>query len=232
MSSSPNQQQSSQPGQQSSSVSGNPSSVSGSVSSSGPAPSSSVSTNTIPQTAPPGTLVFTMPAQTQTASYYKIMANNPITFGWNYTMLSSTPAALTVQAYCSQNGNTYRVGPVGPQGTVEGVIPGSMTQITWDAYAQQTEPNANPLAQATYTLRMFDERGMTAGIAPGLLSPNQNVKFAMYSPAAYTPIASGWQCTTCSSASGINVPSFLALGMTLLVMAVSGLGLLRGLVRN
>jgi hypothetical protein len=173
-----------------------------------------------------------MPAQTQTASYYKIMANNPITFGWNFTSLLSTPAALTVQAFCSENGNTYAVGPRNAQGTVDGIIPGTATQVTWDAYAQQTEPNANPLIQATYTLRIFDERGLTAGIAPGLLSPNQNVKFAMYTPAAYTPIASGWQCSVCNSANTVHAPTFLALGMTLLVMAVSGVGLLRGLVRN
>ncbi|KAG9094446.1 hypothetical protein FRC06_010799 [Ceratobasidium sp. 370] len=165
-------------------------SISGSVpGSSSAAASTSISTNTIPQTAPPGTISFTMPAQTQTASYYKIMANNPITFGWNFTSLLSTPAALTVQAFCSANGNTYPVGPRNAQGTVDGIIPGTATQITWDAYAQQSEANANPLIQATYTLRIFDERGLTAGIAPGLLSPNQNVKFAMYSPAAYTPIA-------------------------------------------
>lgn len=57
------------------------------------------------------------------------MANNPITFGWNFTSLISTPAALTVQAYCSSNGNTYKVGPTGAQGTVEGIIPGSATQV-------------------------------------------------------------------------------------------------------
>ncbi|KAG8716713.1 hypothetical protein FRC08_008955 [Ceratobasidium sp. 394] len=105
-------------------------SVSGSVSgSSSAAASTSISTNTIPQTLPPGTLTFTMPAQTQTASYYKIMANNPITFGWSYTMLRSTPAALTVQAFCSLNGNTYPVGPRNAQGTVDGIIPGSATQV-------------------------------------------------------------------------------------------------------
>jgi len=170
-----------------------PSSVASQVPTSGasssPAASSSVSTNTIPQTAPPGTISFTIPAQTQTASYYKIMANNPITFGWNFTSLLSTPTALTVQAFCSSNGNTYRVGPTGAQGTVEGVIPGTATQVVWDAFAQQNEPNANPLIPATYTLRIFDERGFTAGAAPGLLTPNSAVKFAMYKPADYTPIA-------------------------------------------
>ncbi|KAB5589623.1 Transmembrane protein [Ceratobasidium theobromae] len=221
MSSTQNNQQSSQ---------SNAASTSNSVATAG---SSSSSSSTIPQTAPPGTLSFTIPAQTITASYYKIMANNPITFGWNFTSLISTPAALTVQAYCADNGNTYRVGPTNSFGTVDGIIPGTATQVVWDAYAQQSEPGANPLVQATYTLRIFDERGLTAGNDPGKLSPNTNVKFAMYSPAQYTPIESGWKCVSCSGAtSSFSSPSFLALGMTLLVMMISGVGLLRGLVRN
>ncbi|QRV82278.1 transmembrane protein [Ceratobasidium sp. AG-Ba] len=221
-------------GNQQTSNAANPSSGSLAASSGSgtPVASATTSVNTIPQTAPPGTISFTIPAQTATASYYKIMANNPLTFGWNFTSLLSTPAALTVQAYCSQNGNTYPVGPANAQGTVEGVIPGTATAVTWDAFAQQTGPNGIPLVQATYTLRVFDERGVTAGIEPGKLQVNQNVKFAMYSPAAYTPIASGWQCTVCNSSTSVNMPSFFALSMTLLVMVVSGVGFLRGLVRN
>lgn len=209
------------------------SSISGSVAASSSNTAAATSTNTIPQTAPPGTISFTIPSQTLTASYYKIMANNPITFGWNFTSLISTPAALTVQAYCSQNGNTYRVGPTNSFGTVDGIIPGTATQIVWDAYAQQNEPNAVRLQPASYTLRIFDERGLTAVAEPGKLSPNTQIKFAMYSPAQYTPLESGWKCATCSDAtSSFSAPSFMALGMTLLVMAFSGIGLLRGLVRD
>ncbi|KAF8734946.1 transmembrane protein [Rhizoctonia solani] len=197
------------------------------------APASSGSTNTIPQTAPPGTLSFTIPSSTATPSYYKIMANNPITFGWNFTSLLSTPASLTLHAYCTANGYTYPVGPTGSAGTVVGVIPGTATQVVWDAYQQQFEQGANPLQPETYTLRIFDERGWTVAAAPGLLNANQNLKFAMYTPAAYTPLESGWRCVTCSAATpNISSPSFMALGMTMIVMLISGIGLLRGLIRN
>jgi hypothetical protein len=47
---------------------------------------------------------------------------------------------------------------------------------------------ANPLIDQAYTLRIFDERGWTVGAVPRLLNPNPNLGFAMYSPAAYTPI--------------------------------------------
>ncbi|KAJ1301896.1 hypothetical protein OPQ81_000736 [Rhizoctonia solani] len=188
MSSTQNSQQSSQPAQ-TGSVTG---SGSGSVTGSTAAATGTTSTNTIPQTAPPGTLSFTIPSQTITPSYYKIMANNPITFGWNFTSLLSTPASLTLHAYCTEDGNTFRVGPTNSDGTVAGVIPGTATAVTWDAYAQQSEPGAKRLLQATYTLRIFDERGFTVGAEPGLLNPNQNLKFAMYTPAQYTPIESGW----------------------------------------
>ncbi|CAE6465667.1 unnamed protein product [Rhizoctonia solani] len=211
------------------SVSNGGSQVSGSATSA----ASSGSTNTIPQTAPPGTLSFTIPSATATPSYYKIMASNPITFGWNFTSLLSTPASLTLHAYCTANGNTYRVGPTGAAGTVEGVIPGTATRVVWDAYQQQFEVGANPLLPETYTLRIFDERGYTVGAVPGLLNPNQNLKFAMYSPAAYTPIESGWRCVSCSAATpNASAPSFMALGMTMIVMLISGIGLLRGLMRN
>ncbi|CAE6477585.1 unnamed protein product [Rhizoctonia solani] len=232
MSSSQNSQQSTPPATNGGSASTG-GSVTGSVTGSTAAPAGTTSTNTIPQTAPPGTLSFTIPSQTATPSYYKIMASNPITFGWNFTSLLSTPASLTLHAYCTLNGNTYRVGPTNGAGTVAGVIPGTATAVTWDAFAQQTEAGAVPLVQATYTLRIFDERGYTVGAEPGLLNPNQNLKFAMYTPAQYTPIESGWRCVSCSSATtNFEVPSFMALGMTLIVMMISGVGLLRGLVRD
>ncbi|CAE6486871.1 unnamed protein product [Rhizoctonia solani] len=231
MSSTQNNQQSSQPAASGSQTG----SVTGSVTGSTAAATGTTSTGlNIPQTAPPGTLSFTIPSQTATASYYKIMANNPITFGWNFTSLLSTPASLTVHAYCTENGNTYPVGPTNSAGTVAGVIPGTAMAVTWDAYAQQTEPGAAPLIAATYTLRIFDERGFTVAAAPGLLNSNQNnLKFAMYSPAQYTPIESGWKCVSCSAGTpNFSVPSFMALGMTMIVMLISGVGLLRGLVRG
>lgn len=157
-----------------------------------PAPSTtSGSTNTnstsshisIPQSAPAGLLTITQPPQS-TIAFFKIAPSQPITFAWNFSYILSTPASLTVSAIC-ENGNTY---PVGPS---NGKIPGTSTSIVWDAYSwQQNNPNS-PLAQATYTLEIFDNRGPGAQRAPGLLTPNNALQFALYTPQAYTPIASG-----------------------------------------
>lgn len=143
-------------------------------------PSSSILS--IPQSAPAGGLTITQPPQTQT-SFFKIAPSNTITFAWNFTYLLSTPTHLTVSAVC-ENGNTYAVGPS------DGIIPGSATSVTWDVWSyQQANPNT-PLAQATYTLHIWDDRGPGAARAPGLLQENDALQFAMYSPQAYTPLAS------------------------------------------
>ena len=152
-------------------------------------PASSGATNStssqlnIPQSAAAGLLTITQPPQT-TIAFFKIAQAQPITFAWNFSYVLSTPSFLTVSAIC-ENGNTYPVGPT------DGVIPGTATSVVWDAYAwQQSHPNS-PLAQATYTLEIFDSRGPGAARAPGLLSPNNALQFALYTPQAYTPIASG-----------------------------------------
>jgi hypothetical protein len=100
------------------------------------------------------------------------------------TSVIATPTHLTVSAICD-NGNTYPVGPT------DGIIPGTATQVVWDLYAyQQANPN-KPLAQATYTLTMWDDRGPTAPVRPGYLQQNSALRFALYTPEAYTPINSG-----------------------------------------
>lgn len=155
-----------------------------------PSASSNASTSTnssssvllIPQTAPAGGLTITQPPQTVT-SFFKIAPSQLITFGWNMTSVRATPTHLTVSAICD-NGNTYPVGPT------NGIIPGTATQVVWDVYAyQQANPN-NPLAQATYTLSIWDDRGPTASIRPGYLQQNSALQFALYTPEAYTPLVS------------------------------------------
>ena len=100
------------------------------------------------------------------------------------TSVIATPTHLTVSAICD-NGNTYPVGPT------DGIIPGTATQVVWnlDAY-QQANPN-KPLAQATYTLSIWDDRGPGSARRAGYMEPNDALKFALYSPAAYTPLTSG-----------------------------------------
>ena len=141
------------------------------------------STVSIPATAPAGLLTITQPPET-TVAFYKIAPSQFITFAWNFSYVLSTPSHLTVSAIC-ENGNTYPVGPT------NGVIPGSATSVVWDVYGwDQSNPNS-PLAQATYTLEIFDERGPDSSRSPGLLQPNSGLKFALYTPQSYTPIASG-----------------------------------------
>jgi len=137
----------------------------------------------IPQSAPVGIITITQPPQTAT-SFYKIAPSQLITFGWNFSMVLATPTHLTVSAVCD-NGNTYPVGPT------DGIIPGTATSVVWDVYSyQQNHPNT-PLAQASYTLNIWDDRGPNAGRAPGFLQANTGLKFALYTPQAYTPLSSG-----------------------------------------
>ncbi|KAG6909105.1 hypothetical protein DXG01_001979 [Tephrocybe rancida] len=155
-------------------------------------PLTSPTTTRISPTAPAGLLTITQPPATLT-SYYKIAPSNLVTFGWNFSFVAVQPTHLTVHAVC-ENGNTYPVGPT------DGIIDGTATEVVWDLYSyQQNNPNT-PLAQKTYTLNIWDDRGPNAGRAPGYLQANSALKFAMYSPEPYIGLADGWECTTCSAA--------------------------------
>jgi hypothetical protein len=138
----------------------------------------------IPQSAPAGGLTIIHPPQTAT-SFYKIEKDHPITFIWNFTSLLATPTHLTVTAV-GENGNSYPVGPA-----TDGVIPGTQTEVVWDVYSYNQAHRATPLVQQRYQLQIWDERGPGAPIAPGRLSPNSALKFAMYDPAKYTSMADG-----------------------------------------
>ncbi|KZV88729.1 hypothetical protein EXIGLDRAFT_580234, partial [Exidia glandulosa HHB12029] len=168
----------------------------------------------IPQTAAAGGVSFTQPPQTASASFYKIAPSAPITFGYTMTSLYVTPTALTFRAFCSLNGNTYDITTVAP----------TATSVTWDPYAYEQSPGAIPLAIATYQLQVMDERGPLAAASPGLFSPNQQVRFALYKPQPYTPLAS-WTCPDCSSAfrtlSGVH-PALVVVLVTTLAMFLGG----------
>jgi hypothetical protein len=47
-------------------------------------------------------------------------------------------------------------------------------------------PGAIPFAQATYVLKMWDERGPGSAVKGGYMSPYSGTQFAMYRPAPYT----------------------------------------------
>jgi hypothetical protein len=188
-------------------------------------PSASGNLTLIPQTAPAGGITITKPPQTAT-SFYKIAQSEPVTFGWNMTSVIATPTRLTVSAICD-NGNTYPVGPT------DGIIPGTATQVVWDLFAyQQAHPN-KPLAQATYTLTMWDDRGPTAAVRPGYLQQNSALRFALYTPEMYTPMDGGWSCSVCSSAGTYAThPVFISLLVTFFLIFFSGYHLIRSSSRS
>jgi len=64
---------------------------------------------------------------------------------------------------------------------------------------------------------------------PSQLQPNTALQFALYTPQSYTPISSGWSCTTCNGAlGGLSFhPAFLGVMVTFVVMLLSGWGVLR-----
>lgn len=136
---------------------------------------------------------MTQPAATAQATFYKIAQDNFITFGWNFTDVIASPTSLTLQAYCSQNGFTYPVGPT--QG-----IAGDSQEIAWNPYEYEQGQDATPLAEASYTLRVFDERGYDAAATPGYMRPYAGTVFALYRPQKYVALADGWKCTACSAA--------------------------------
>ena len=137
----------------------------------------------IPITAPAGGITITQPPQTAT-SFYKIAANEPVTFGWNLTSVLATPTHITVSAICD-NGNTYPVGPT------DGVIPGTATEVVWDVFDYQKQNPNKPLAEAGYSLTMWDDRGPNSPPRAGYMQPYSGLKFALYTPQTYTPLGAG-----------------------------------------
>jgi hypothetical protein len=84
------------------------------------------------------------------------------------------------------------------------------------------------LGMGTYNLKIWGDQGSNAPMAPGYLQPNTALKFGLYTPQPYTPIASGWECTTCNSALALQFhPAFLGMMVTFVIMVLSGWGLLR-----
>lgn len=178
----------------------------------------------IPSSAPAGGVTVTQPIQTADPSYYKIARGVDVTFGWNFTSVLRYPETLTVQAYCSDNLNTYNIATN---------LPGTATSVVWSPFNYSTSveasnPNLPQLIAASYRLLIYDERGMSVGASPGLMQPNTRVEFALYNPQAYTPLASGWICAACSGATGLKAmhPGFLGLIATLVIAMMSGWSLL------
>ena len=102
------------------------------------------------------------------------------------TQISITPTHLTLIASCSANGNTY---PVGPTASPSNTIAANASSILWNPWQWEQSPGATPFAEATYVLKIWDERGPAATVKGGYFSPYSGTEFAMYRPAPYTPIS-------------------------------------------
>lgn len=89
-------------------------------------------------------------------------------------------------ASCSANGNTYAVGPTN---SPYNVLPGNATQVVWNPWQAEQVPGAIPFAEATYVLKIWDERGPGSAVKGGYMSPFSGKSFAMYRPATYTSFA-------------------------------------------
>ena len=98
---------------------------------------------------------------------------------------SVQPTSLTVIASCGANGNTY---PVGPTGGSRNTISGNATQVVWNPWQWEQPAGATPFAEATYVLKIWDDRGEQATIRAGYLSPYSGTQFSLSRPGKATPL--------------------------------------------
>jgi len=114
-----------------------------------------------------------------------------VTFGWNYTSLSSTPTALDIFATCTANQNLYTLAVNSSVG-VSGAV-------TWDTNGYEATATI-PLLTETYTLIIYDaDSSISAPAEAGYLAPFTSYTFGMYVPQSYTPV-NEFLCATCSGA--------------------------------
>lgn len=99
---------------------------------------------------------------------------------------SVQPTSLTVIASCGANGNTYAVGPT--DGT-RNTLSGNATQVVWNPWQWEQSAGATPFAEATYVLKVWDERGPQATVRGGYFSPYAGTQFSLYRPAQATPLS-------------------------------------------
>lgn len=74
----------------------------------------------------------------------------------------------------------------------------------------------------------MDDRGLSVGASPGLMSPNEKVMFALYIPQSYTPLSEGWVCASCKSAGSAIAanPAAVAVVATMMAVGLSGWSIL------
>jgi hypothetical protein len=173
------------------------------------------STNVDPR-LPAGGIELLTPAATEGAQYYKV--GDWITFEWNYTSLSNTPAAVDVYATCMLNQATYTIAS---NMSVE-----ETGKVLWQPNPSE-ETAGFPIA--TYTLVIHDAaKDPTQVASAGDLGTFNQFRFGMYTPQPYTPL-NEFKCSTCSAGiSLLEQQALSVMGITGLVSVVSFMWFING----
>lgn len=150
------------------------------------------------------------PAATAASQYYKV--GDFITFEWNYTSLSNTPAAVDVFATCALNQATYTI--------ASNMTVGETGRVIWDTGDQAAVTAAYPVA--TYTLFIHDSaRDPTQAASAGDLAAFNQFRFGMYTGQPYTPL-NEFKCSTCNAALSLHEQQALGvIGVTAVVTILS-----------
>ena len=158
----------------------------------------------------PGSIVMITPSAAAGSQLYKI--GDYITWAWNYTNVQGTPTAVDVLVSCKSQTSTITLTQ-----NMTFTTPGA---YTWDTHAYQTNHVEDPLMIETYTLIIHDsDSAVTAPAEAGYLAAFSGLSFVLYTPQAYTPLASGWVCATCSG--GVSDIDKRAFGAVMAMSAVT-----------
>ena len=61
--------------------------------------------------------------------------------------------------------------------------------MVWNPWQWEQSAGATPFAEATYVLKIWDDRGEQATIRAGYLSPYSGTQFSLYRPGKATPLS-------------------------------------------
>lgn len=136
---------------------------------------------------PAGGISMITPGALAGSQFYKV--GDYVTFAWNYTSLSQTPAAIDILATCTANQATYTIA-VNQSAT--------QTSVVWDT--KNTPSGQVPFLTEKYTLLIYDaESSVSAAPRAGFLGVFNTFQFGMYTPKPYVPF-SEYTCANCNGA--------------------------------
>ncbi|KAG0173120.1 hypothetical protein DFQ30_008792 [Apophysomyces sp. BC1015] len=166
----------------------------------------------------PGSITFLTPTPSGSVSpLYPIESKGNVTFVWEFKSLSVRPINLTLAAQGPQSANY-------PIATLQG----DATSAVW--HLSDVPPNA-PLMEGFYQIQLYDQRGVSATIQPGWLSPATTMSIALYAMESYTPMTSSPYCALCLNSAGMSFKDPLrSLGIAFGVACVTSILFIHGLL--